>query len=368
MFVLIYSIFVGLYGLMIVAYNLRRPRHMIAIVALLLLLAIGVSNSGSIGLLTCVKIVLAYGCVVAASGNPKRILFATGAILCFSAFVEISVFGLSKVYAFPSIGLFLLACAAYMHHRMLARALILLGVISAFLNFTFLIYRTEAILVASIAFCFLVFSRKWHRLGSAILFLPIASSTILFFIGSQFAISLDTATIYTLSIESTASNFERSFFSFAILSSMVEYPLGQSLSEATYGLREAANTIGRVFYESSTLDPHNFFLFFSMCFGFVGSFVFLLFVWRTFITCALRSTNGNVAITAILLSIAAVTMSFFPFSTEPRTIAAICIGAALRMSHSISGQSYRNQSASRHSNLNSSVLKIHDRANGLQPN
>lgn len=341
MFFLIYSIFAGIYGLMIVAANLRRRRHIIAIVALLVLLAIGVSHSGSTGLVTCVKIVLAYGCVVTASSHPKQILFATGAVLCISAFVKIYVFGLSKVFSVPSIGLFLLACAAYPRHRMLARALMLLGVMSAFLNFTFLQYRTEAILVASIAFCLLVFSRKWYRMGSAILLLPIAASTVLFFIGSQFSISPDMASIYTLSIEATASNFERSLFSFAILSSMVEYPLGQSLQEATYGLRDLANTVERTLYESSNLDPHNFFLFFSMSFGFVGSFVFLLFLWRNFVSLAQSGTNGNVVITAILLSIAAVTMSFFPFSTEPRTIAAICIGAALRMSYYSSVQSYR---------------------------
>jgi hypothetical protein len=78
-----------------------------------------------------------------------------------------------------------------------------------------------------------------------------------------------------------------------------------------------------------------------MSFGFLGSFVFVIFLWQIYARFVYTGKIGNVFIAATLLPIAGVMMSFFPFSTEPRTVAAVCLGAAMRMSIDRSGKSYR---------------------------
>ena len=195
-----------------------------------------------------------------------------------------------------------------------------------FFNGVVLDHRTSIAALVCIALLFL--SPK-HIFPVVAVTMPIFVFLVSAAIGSLFAAGYPALTFGAASIKGTASNVERSIMAYTVLSDLMKNPLSPGMEEYTFNNNRIAQSIGRRFYSTDFLDPHNFVAFIFLKVK-LFAIIPIVFLYKTLYNplrfAHLRDRMGTSFIAGYLLSL----VSFMPYSTEPRLSAALTLGLLMR--------------------------------------
>jgi hypothetical protein len=321
-----YAVLVGLLGLCMVASQLTKRFRVELPIVIVIMAVLLFWNNGAEGWVLLAKIALAIGSLFVAIKWPELSLGILSIACIADLAMQMQEIGYTKTTQLPSIYL-LLAGAALYRNRIASMIVLSLAIAAAATNALFLQLRGDALLIAIFVCLSIAWNARIRSLTRYFVYLPIALGILYFIIGSQLGSGATYASLRGIEIDATASNFERSFFSYVILSEIQYRPLGIKLTDFVDATVARAADVGRIMYSETSLDPHNHFLYFVAMMGVVGVGMWFFYSWKLSGVVAIASRSVPYLACVPLLTAICIIASLYTFATIERLVLSSCAGA-----------------------------------------